>query len=124
MPDPVVVYAATRKQVERVVRILMAGRVGAVGYHAGLETVRRARAQDAFMSGSSRVIVATNAFGMGIDKPDVRLVVHYLHSGSLEDYYQEAGRAAIELPPPVSSGGSRRSRPDAGRGETAGGPPA
>ena len=91
--DPVVVYAATRKQVERVARILQAGRVQAVGYHAGLETGRRARAQDAFMSGATRVIVATNAFGMGIDKPNVRLVVHYLHSGSLEDYYQEAGRA-------------------------------
>jgi ATP-dependent DNA helicase RecQ len=67
--------------------------VNAVAYHAGLAPERRARAQDAFMTGTTPVIVATNAFGMGIDKPDVRLVLHYLHSGSLEDYYQEAGRA-------------------------------
>jgi len=88
-----VVYAATRRQVEQVTRILSSGGVNAVAYHAGLTPDRRARAQDAFMGGSVRAIVATNAFGMGIDKPDVRLVLHYLHSGSLEDYYQEAGRA-------------------------------
>ena len=91
--DPCVVYAATRKQVELVARILSSGGVNAVPYHAGLPPERRARAQDAFMEGSARVIVATNAFGMGIDKPNVRLVLHYIHSGSLEDYYQEAGRA-------------------------------
>jgi len=79
--------------VELVTRILSSGRVNAVAYHAGLPPERRARAQDAFMTGATPVIVATNAFGMGIDKPDVRLVLHYLHSGSLEDYYQEAGRA-------------------------------
>lgn len=91
--DPSVVYAATRRQVEQVTRILSSGGVNAVAYHAGLPPDRRARAQDAFMGGSVRAIVATNAFGMGIDKPDVRLVLHYVHSGSLEDYYQEAGRA-------------------------------
>jgi ATP-dependent DNA helicase RecQ len=91
--DPSVVYAATRRQVEQVTRILSSGRVNAVAYHAGLPAERRARAQDAWMCDQAQVIVATNAFGMGIDKPDVRLVVHYLHSGSLEDYYQEAGRA-------------------------------
>lgn len=91
--DPAVVYAATRRQVDQVTRWLVAGRVNAVGYHAGLAADKRSRAQDAFMNGSTRVIVATNAFGMGIDKPDVRLVLHYLHSRSLEDYYQEAGRA-------------------------------
>jgi ATP-dependent DNA helicase RecQ len=91
--DPAVVYAATRRQVELVARILSSGRVNAVAYHAGLAPDRRAKTQDAFMSGSAQVIVATNAFGMGIDKPNVRLVLHYLHSGSLEDYYQEAGRA-------------------------------
>jgi len=92
-PDPAVVYTATRRQVEQLTRILSAGRVTAVGYHAGLPAERRGRSQDAFMRGDARVIVATNAFGMGIDKPDVRLVVHHLHPGSLEDYYQEAGRA-------------------------------
>src|SRR5687768_1775046 len=91
--EAAVVYAATRRQVELVTRILSSGRVNAVAYHAGLAPERRARAQDAFMTGTTPVIVATNAFGMGIDKPDVRLVLHYLHSGSLEDYYQEAGRA-------------------------------
>jgi ATP-dependent DNA helicase RecQ len=91
--DPAVVYAATRRQVEQVARILSSGGVNAVAYHAGLAAERRTRAQESWMSGTSQVIVATNAFGMGIDKPDVRLVVHYLHSGSLEDYYQEAGRA-------------------------------
>ena len=91
--DPVVVYAATRRQVEQVARMLSSGRVSAVAYHAGLSPERRARAQEQFMGGAAQVIVATNAFGMGIDKPDVRLVLHYLHSGSLEDYYQEAGRA-------------------------------
>jgi ATP-dependent DNA helicase RecQ len=91
--DPLVVYAATRRQVEQVARLLVSSGVRAVPYHAGLTPERRARAQNAFMNGEASVIVATNAFGMGIDKPDVRLVLHYLHSGSLEDYYQEAGRA-------------------------------
>jgi ATP-dependent DNA helicase RecQ len=91
--DPCVVYAATRRQVELVARLLSSGRVNAVPYHAGLPPERRARTQEAFMQGTAQVIVATNAFGMGIDKPNVRLVLHYLHSGSLEDYYQEAGRA-------------------------------
>jgi ATP-dependent DNA helicase RecQ len=91
--DPTVVYAATRRQVEFVARLVSSGGVPVVSYHAGLPPERRAKAQESFMSGAARVIVATNAFGMGIDKPNVRLVLHYLHSGSLEDYYQEAGRA-------------------------------
>jgi ATP-dependent DNA helicase RecQ len=91
--DPVVVYAATRRQVEQAARIVSSGGVSAIPYHAGLTPERRARAQEDFMNGATQVIVATNAFGMGIDKPNVRLVLHYLHSGSLEDYYQEAGRA-------------------------------
>lgn len=91
--EPAVVYAATRRQVEHAARIVSSGGVTAVAYHAGLTPEQRARAQEDFMSGATQVIVATNAFGMGIDKPNVRLVLHYMHSGSLEDYYQEAGRA-------------------------------
>lgn len=90
---PAVVYAATRAHVEHVARALRTHRVAAVAYHGGMTAERRARAQDAFMRDRERVIVATNAFGMGIDKPNVRLVAHHTMSGSLEDYYQEAGRA-------------------------------
>jgi len=97
--EPAVVYAATRRQVEQVWRILSSAGVNAVPYHAGLTPERRSRTQDAFMTGAAQVIVATNAFGMGIDKPDVRLVLHYLHSGSLEDYYQEAGRGGRDGSP-------------------------
>lgn len=90
---PSIVYAPTRKSVERVTAMLVRGRIRAIAYHAGLDDRLRQRAQDAFMEERARVIVATSAFGMGIDKPDVRLVVHHAMPGSLEAYYQEAGRA-------------------------------
>ena len=90
---PSIVYAPTRKAVERVTSVLVRARIKAVAYHAGLDEGLRERAQDAFMQERARVIVATSAFGMGIDKPDVRLVVHHAMPGSLESYYQEAGRA-------------------------------
>ncbi|MES2521105.1 MAG: ATP-dependent DNA helicase RecQ [Gemmatimonadota bacterium] len=90
---PAIVYAPTRKAVERVTGVLVRGRIKAVAYHAGLDDGLRQRAQDAFMGERARVIVATSAFGMGIDKSDVRLVVHHAMPGSLESYYQEAGRA-------------------------------
>ena len=90
---PAIVYAPTRKAVERVTSVLVRGRIKAVAYHAGLDDGLRQRAQDAFMQERARVIVATSAFGMGIDKSDVRLVVHHAMPGSLESYYQEAGRA-------------------------------
>lgn len=90
---PGIVYAPTRTAVERVAAALVRGRVGAVAYHGGLDPALRQRAQDAFMDARAPVIVATNAFGMGIDKPDVRLVVHHAMPGTLEAYYQEAGRA-------------------------------
>src|SRR5690606_34562664 len=73
--------------------LLRGAGIPCVGYHAGLPDDERKELQDAFMSGSVRIVVATNAFGMGIDKADVRLVVHYEMPGSLEAYYQEAGRA-------------------------------
>jgi ATP-dependent DNA helicase RecQ len=88
-----VVYAATRKSVERVTQVLDRARIPAVAYHAGLDDGHRHEVQDAFMREQVRAIVATNAFGMGIDKPNVRLVVHHAMPGSLEAYYQEAGRA-------------------------------
>jgi ATP-dependent DNA helicase RecQ len=88
-----IVYATTRKGVDAVSHFLNRGGVGAAGYHAGIGAAERTRLQDRFIGGDLRVIVATNAFGMGIDKPDVRLVVHYSTPSTLEDYYQEAGRA-------------------------------
>ncbi|MBI4520443.1 MAG: RecQ family ATP-dependent DNA helicase [Gemmatimonadetes bacterium] len=94
-----IVYTATRKAVELVRRQLARTGVSVAGYHAGLSEVERERVQEGFMAGATRVIVATNAFGMGIDKPDVRLVVHYQMSGSLEAYYQEAGRAGRDGQP-------------------------
>jgi ATP-dependent DNA helicase RecQ len=88
-----IVYAATRKAVEQVAAQLQTAGVSAAAYHAGLPDAARHRAQDAFMDGSRQVIVATNAFGMGIDKPDIRFVAHFQMPGSLEAYYQEIGRA-------------------------------
>jgi ATP-dependent DNA helicase RecQ len=92
-PGLAVVYASTRKDVERVAGVLERGKVRAVAYHAGLDPRLRQEVQEAFMTEGVRAIVATNAFGMGIDKPNVRLVVHHSMPGSLEAYYQEAGRA-------------------------------
>ena len=92
-PGLAVVYASTRKAVERIVQVLERARIPAVGYHAGLDDDHRRSVQDAFMRDDVRAIVATNAFGMGIDKPNVRLVVHHAMPGTLEAYYQEAGRA-------------------------------
>jgi ATP-dependent DNA helicase RecQ len=88
-----VVYASTRKNVERITRVLDRAGISAVAYHAGLDDDHRRDVQDAFMGEKVRAIVATNAFGMGVDKPNVRLVVHHAMPGTLEAYYQEAGRA-------------------------------
>jgi ATP-dependent DNA helicase RecQ len=88
-----IVYAATRKAVEQVGAKLRAVDLKVSEYHAGMSDALRVRAQDDFMNGRTQMIVATNAFGMGIDKPDIRFVVHYQMPGSIEAYYQEIGRA-------------------------------
>ena len=88
-----IIYAATRRSVEAVRRALASRGILAMAYHAGLSPGRRTAVQGHFLDDPAPVVVATNAFGMGIDRPDVRMVIHYQLSGSLEAYYQEAGRA-------------------------------
>src|SRR5436190_12576649 len=87
------VYAATRKTAEAAAACLQSAGVQAAAYHAGLKDEERTRVQDAFARGKLPVVCATNAFGMGIDRPDVDAVVHYAIPGSVEAYYQEIGRA-------------------------------
>ena len=89
----VIVYCSTRRRCEEVAEYLAAKHWLAAYFHAGLQPERKKQVQDDFIAGRLRVIVATNAFGMGVDKPDVRLVVHADVPGSLENYLQEAGRA-------------------------------
>jgi ATP-dependent DNA helicase RecQ len=86
------VYTATRKTAESAAAFLAAEGVSAAAYHAGLKDAERTRVQDAFAAGTLPVVCATNAFGMGIDRPDVEAVVHYAIPGSVEAYYQEIGR--------------------------------
>lgn len=88
-----IVYCGTRKGVEEVAALLRDNGVDAVGYHAGMADAERDEAQESFVSDATPVIVATNAFGMGIDKSNVAFVVHYNMPKDLESYYQEAGRA-------------------------------
>jgi len=88
-----IVYCLSRKTVEEIAELLSVNDIKALPYHAGLESDVRMRNQDAFLNEDADVIVATIAFGMGIDKPDVRFVIHYDAPKSLEGYYQETGRA-------------------------------
>jgi ATP-dependent DNA helicase RecQ len=88
-----IVYASTIKQVEEVTAFVRSLGHPVARYHGQLTARERSETQDRFMAGDLRIIVATNAFGMGIDKPDIRVVLHYNLPGSLEAYYQESGRA-------------------------------
>ena len=88
-----IIYCLSRKKVEELAAILRANDIKAQAYHAGLDSATRTQTQDAFLMEDIDVIVATIAFGMGIDKPDVRFVIHYDIPKSLEGYYQETGRA-------------------------------
>ncbi|HJQ69465.1 MAG TPA: RecQ family ATP-dependent DNA helicase [Blastocatellia bacterium] len=88
-----IIYAATRKSVEQVTAKLKLAGLSVEAYHGGMDEGERTRAQESFMRGDSKAIVATNAFGMGIDKPDIRFVAHFHLPGSIEAYYQEVGRA-------------------------------
>ncbi len=88
-----IIYCLSRKKVEELTELLIANGIKARAYHAGMDAATRAGNQDDFLMERVDVIVATIAFGMGIDKPDVRFVVHYSICDSLESYYQEAGRA-------------------------------
>lgn len=88
-----IIYCLSRKKVEQMAEILLVNGVRVLPYHAGMDPSTRAKNQDAFLQEDVEVIVATIAFGMGIDKPDVRYVIHYDMPKSLEGYYQETGRA-------------------------------
>ncbi len=96
---PAIVYCGTRKDTEEVAELIAGRGIATVAYHAGLRPEERRRAQEAFMEGRAEVVVATNAFGMGVDKADVRTVAHWAIPTSLEAYYQEAGRGGRDGKP-------------------------
>ena len=88
-----IIYAGTRKSVDSILNTLKGNRIKALAYHAGVDQEARKKIQDDFMQGKVDVVVATNAFGMGIDKSNIRFVIHADMPGTLEAYYQEVGRA-------------------------------
>ena len=88
-----IIYVGTKKLVTRLTNLLVSEGYAATGYHGGMEKEEREKAQNRWITSKAPIIVATNAFGMGIDKPDVRFVIHYTMPGTVEAYYQESGRA-------------------------------
>ena len=88
-----IIYTGTRSKADELVELLTDNDVKAVGYHAGMDASSRDWVQEQFMCGEAQVVVATNAFGLGINKKDIRFVIHHDLPGTVEAYYQEAGRA-------------------------------